>query len=102
MELGLPVLLIAPCRPNQAGVGLLAPYMGAEPLLPRPRCRRRASTPYALPAWSPPPADEPCRDVISAAKADDPVWYAAVCLAGEAGLRVGEMKARSAGERTSI
>ncbi|MFT3695812.1 MAG: site-specific integrase [Kofleriaceae bacterium] len=31
--------------------------------------------------------------VLSKAKADSEGWYAAVCLAGEAGLRVGEIKA---------
>lgn len=31
--------------------------------------------------------------LLAAAKADDPRWYAAACLAGEAGLRVGEVKA---------
>jgi integrase len=31
--------------------------------------------------------------LLKAAKNDDPVWYTAVCLAGEAGLRVGEVKA---------
>lgn len=30
--------------------------------------------------------------LIAAASEDEPVWYAAVCLAGEAGLRVGEVK----------
>lgn len=31
--------------------------------------------------------------LLAAAKADSEEWYAAVCLAGEAGLRVGEIKA---------
>jgi integrase len=31
--------------------------------------------------------------ILIAAKADDEEWYAAACLAGEAGLRVGEIKA---------
>src|SRR5262249_11722754 len=31
--------------------------------------------------------------LLSAAKAEGDEWYAAVCLAGEAGLRVGEVKA---------
>lgn len=31
--------------------------------------------------------------ILAAAKGDDPRWYTAVCLAGEAGLRVGEVKA---------
>lgn len=31
--------------------------------------------------------------LLAAAKAESPAWYAAVCLAGEAGLRVGEVKA---------
>ena len=31
--------------------------------------------------------------VLKAAKVEGPDWYAAVCLAGEAGLRVGEVKA---------
>ncbi len=31
--------------------------------------------------------------ILAAAKAEDPKWYAAVCLAGEAGLRVGEIRA---------
>ena len=31
--------------------------------------------------------------ILDAAKAESEVWYAAVCLAGEAGLRVGEVKA---------
>jgi integrase len=31
--------------------------------------------------------------LLTAAKADSEEWYAAVCLAGEAGLRVGEIKA---------
>ena len=31
--------------------------------------------------------------LLAAAKAESPEWYAAVCLAGEAGLRVGEVKA---------
>lgn len=31
--------------------------------------------------------------ILRAALNEDPVWYAAVCLAGEAGLRVGEIKA---------
>jgi|SRR5215510_1808231 len=29
---------------------------------------------------------------LAAAKAESPEWYAAVCLAGEAGLRVGEVE----------
>lgn len=31
--------------------------------------------------------------LLAAAKAMDPTWYAATCLAGEAGLRVGEIRA---------
>jgi integrase len=31
--------------------------------------------------------------LLAAAKAESPDWYAAVCLAGEAGLRIGEVKA---------
>ncbi len=31
--------------------------------------------------------------LLAAAKADSEEWYAALCLAGEAGLRVGEIKA---------
>jgi integrase len=31
--------------------------------------------------------------ILAAAKAEGPEWYAGVCLAGEAGLRVGEVKA---------
>lgn len=31
--------------------------------------------------------------ILEAAKSEGPEWYAAVCLAGEAGLRVGEIKA---------
>jgi integrase len=31
--------------------------------------------------------------ILAAAKAEDPMWYAAVCLAGEAGLRIGEVRA---------
>jgi integrase len=31
--------------------------------------------------------------LLAASKADDPNWYAAICLAGEAGLRVGEVRA---------
>lgn len=31
--------------------------------------------------------------ILAAARAEDPTWHAAVCLAGEAGLRVGEVKA---------
>jgi integrase len=31
--------------------------------------------------------------LLTAAKALDPMWYAACCLAGEAGLRVGEIRA---------
>lgn len=31
--------------------------------------------------------------ILTAAKTEDPMWYAAVCLAGEAGLRIGEVKA---------
>jgi integrase len=31
--------------------------------------------------------------ILTAAKAEGPEWYAGVCLAGEAGLRVGEVKA---------
>jgi integrase len=31
--------------------------------------------------------------ILSAAKQEGPGWYAAVCLAGEAGLRIGEVKA---------
>ncbi len=31
--------------------------------------------------------------ILAAAKAEGPEWYTAVCLAGEAGLRVGEIKA---------
>jgi integrase len=31
--------------------------------------------------------------ILGAAKAEGPVWYAAVCLAGEAGLRIGEVRA---------
>lgn len=30
--------------------------------------------------------------LLAAAKAMDPSWYAAICLAGEAGLRIGEVK----------
>jgi integrase len=33
------------------------------------------------------------RQAVVAAKATDPMWYAACCLAGEAGLRVGEIRA---------
>jgi integrase len=33
------------------------------------------------------------RRIVATAKAEVPGWYAAVCLAGEAGLRVGEIKA---------
>ncbi len=40
-------------------------------------------------AWS---VEEYAR-MLAAAKALDPIWYAAVCLAGEAGLRVGEIRA---------
>ncbi len=31
--------------------------------------------------------------LLAAAKAEDSMWYAAVCIAGEAGLRVGEIRA---------
>jgi integrase len=31
--------------------------------------------------------------ILRAAKLEGPLWYAAICLAGEAGLRVGEVKA---------
>ena len=31
--------------------------------------------------------------ILAAAKAEGPEWYAGVCLAGEAGLRIGEVKA---------
>jgi integrase len=31
--------------------------------------------------------------ILGAARAEGPIWYAAVCLAGEAGLRVGEIRA---------
>jgi integrase len=40
-------------------------------------------------AWS---VEEYAR-MLDAAKKLDPIWYAAVCLAGEAGLRVGEIRA---------
>jgi len=40
-------------------------------------------------AWS---LEEYAR-LLAAAKALDPMWYAACCLAGEAGLRVGEIRA---------
>jgi integrase len=40
-------------------------------------------------AWS---VEEYAR-LLAAAKTLDPIWYAAVCLAGEAGLRVGEIRA---------
>ncbi len=40
-------------------------------------------------AWS---LEEYAR-LIAAAKALDPMWYAAYYLAGEAGLRVGEIRA---------
>jgi len=40
-------------------------------------------------AWS---LEEYAR-LLAAAKALDPIWYAASCLAGEAGLRVGEIRA---------
>ena len=40
-------------------------------------------------AWS---VDEYAR-LLMAAKGLDPIWYAASCLAGEAGLRVGEIRA---------
>ncbi len=40
-------------------------------------------------AWS---VEEYAR-LLDAAKTLDPIWYAAVCLAGEAGLRVGEIRA---------
>ena len=40
-------------------------------------------------AWS---LEEYAR-LLAAAKALDPVWYAACCLAGEAGLRIGEIRA---------
>jgi integrase len=40
-------------------------------------------------AWS---VEEYAR-LLAAAKKLDPIWYAAVCLAGEAGLRVGEIRA---------
>lgn len=31
--------------------------------------------------------------ILEAARNEDPMWYAAICLAGEAGLRVGEVRA---------
>lgn len=40
-------------------------------------------------AWS---LEEYAR-LLDATKALDPIWYAAVCLAGEAGLRIGEVRA---------
>jgi integrase len=57
-----------------------------------------SSTPYIgflqverpdIVAWS---LEEYAR-LLAAAKALDPTWYAACCLAGEAGLRVGEIRA---------
>ena len=36
---------------------------------------------------------EEYKRLLNAAKTEDPFWYAAVCLAGEAGLRIGEIRA---------
>jgi hypothetical protein len=33
------------------------------------------------------------RRILEAAKSEGPIWYAATCLAGEAGLRIGEVRA---------
>ena len=40
--------------------------------------------------------------VLAAAKEEGPEWFAAVCLAGEAGLRVGEVRALRWGEDVDL
>ena len=54
-----------------------------------PKIRFRKTERPEIEAWD---WDEYVR-VLVAARQESPEWYAAVCLAGEAGLRVGEVKA---------
>jgi integrase len=54
-----------------------------------PRCRVKKIERADLEAWS---FDE-YRRILEAAKSEGPIWYAATCLAGEAGLRIGEVRA---------
>ena len=63
---------------EQARVIARAPYVGLLKV-ERPE----------IVAWS----VEEYATLLAAAKALDPMWYAACCLAGEAGLRVGEIRA---------
>ena len=71
---------------EQARVIARAPYVGLLKV-ERPE----------IVAWS----VEEYATLLAAAKALDPMWYAACCLAGEAGLRVGEIRALD-WQRTSI
>jgi integrase len=63
---------------EQARVIARAPYVGLLKV-ERPE----------IVAWS----IEEYATLLAAAKALDPMWYAACCLAGEAGLRIGEIRA---------
>jgi len=54
-----------------------------------PKIRFRKTERPEIEAWT---WDEYAR-VLAAAKAESPEWYAGMCLAGEAGLRVGEVRA---------
>jgi integrase len=54
-----------------------------------PKCRVKKIERGEMEAWA---FDEYAR-LLEGAKAEGPFWYAAACLAGEAGLRVGEIRA---------
>jgi len=54
-----------------------------------PRCRVKKVERNEIVAWS---FDEYAR-VLDGARKQGPFWYAAACLAGEAGLRIGEIRA---------
>ncbi len=54
-----------------------------------PKIRFRRTERPEIEAWN---WDEYAR-ILAAARAESPGWYAGVCLAGEAGLRVGEVRA---------
>jgi integrase len=54
-----------------------------------PRCRMKRVERVEIEAWS---FEEYAR-ILAAAKTEGPFWYAAACLAGEAGLRIGEIRA---------
>jgi len=54
-----------------------------------PKCRVKKVERSEIEAWT----FEEYTRVLVGAKAEGPFWYAAACLAGEAGLRIGEVRA---------